>query len=180
MCEAYPRGGKDFLRNKITPSTSPVTWLPPLRRQVWKCQCCQLWGVKISHCYQQWVGKNFPPAPFLKKAVLPTVLRENVNSLRRHIWNSQCCQMWVGKIKFPPAPYLKCQCSQLWEVKIPFRRRDCSFGVGRNSVVMYEKKKRRETVCRYVRPHFSDRWGRPALLGRAKIEFEIVASKRVD
>jgi len=159
-------GGKDFLKNKITPSTSSVTWLPPLRRHIWNCQCCQLWVGKIS--------------------------------LRRHIWNSQCCQLWVGKISLRRHIW-NCQFSQLWvvkmshscqlwEVKIPLRRRDCCSNVGKNSVVIFEKKngsrqsvgKRREIVCRYVWRHFSDRWGRPDILGRAKIEFERVASKRVD
>jgi len=33
---ALAQGGKDFFKNKITPSTSQVTWLPPLRREIWK------------------------------------------------------------------------------------------------------------------------------------------------
>jgi len=48
MCEACSRGGKKILKNKITPSTSPGHVTPS------------------------------PPAPSLKKSVLPTVRSENV------------------------------------------------------------------------------------------------------
>jgi len=48
MGEVYPRERNRFAKNKITPSTSQVTWHPLLRRQIWMWQCCQLLGGKMS------------------------------------------------------------------------------------------------------------------------------------
>ena len=113
MCEVYPRGGNEILKNKITPSTFQVTWLPPLRRQVWKSQCCQRWvGKKFPSG-----GKNFPLAASLKKSVLPTVSREKI-SLWRYIWKRRCCHLVVGKVNFPFRRQIRNgQCCQMWVVK---------------------------------------------------------------